>query len=665
MGGPGCSGRSSSAAASFSLSPRSLHTKPPRHSDSSTRTLPPRLGRPRKRGRASAPCGQWGLGLQAGAGRPRRYARSGGCFKMADVAGPSRLGAAAFWSRDFSDEEQSIVYVPGISTEESTKSRHKLSPKADVKLKTSRVTAASVSMESLKGAGDSVDDQNFCRGGIKSASLKDLCLEDKRRIANLIKELARVSEEKEVTEERFRAEQESFEKKIRHLEEQNELIIKEREALQLQYRECQELLSLYQKYLSEQQEKLTISLSELGAARMQEQQVSNRKSTLQSSAMELDGSYLSVAKSQTCYQNKEKPRSANQDSASESLVEFKNNSLKPADFHYSKEDLDRMPSETRTCDYGSPGRRLVDAVPIEKAPPVELKMKECHTLKPTPSSQCCGHRLSENADPVHESHPTRMAPQYSRTHLESCSYCGLSWDSLMHGQGTQKSSETDIKKQLSENRRQQLMLQKMELEIEKERLQHLLTQQETKLLLKQQQLHQSRLDYDCLLKSKCDGWLLGPSSSIKKYQESTSSVENRREKKTVGFQPHTEDDTDMIWTCQKKDTYQPLRGTGAGVRKDASTSPMTKGSQKELAITTTSALQLDTSRYETSLLDLVQSLSPKSAPKPQPHPSREAGAWNHSTRRLSPRKSTWNKMGAGRTPEDLEENQILEDIFFI
>ncbi|XP_041599197.1 protein hinderin isoform X2 [Vulpes lagopus] len=665
MGGPGCSGRSSPAAASFSLSRRSLHTKPRRHSDSSTGTLPPRLGRPRKRGRASAPCGQWGLGLQAGAGRPRRYARSGGCFKMADVAGPSRLGAAAFWSRDFSDEEQSIVYVPGISTEESTKSRHKLSPKADVKLKTSRVTAASVSMESLKGAGDSVDDQNFCRGGIKSASLKDLCLEDKRRIANLIKELARVSEEKEVTEERFRAEQESFEKKIRHLEEQNELIIKEREALQLQYRECQELLSLYQKYLSEQQEKLTISLSELGAARMQEQQVSNRKSTLQSSAMELDGSYLSVAKSQTCYQNKERPRSANQDSASESLVEFKNNSLKPADFHYSKEDLDRMPSETRTCDYGSPGRRLVDAVPIEKAPPVELKMKECHTLKPTPSSQCCGHRLSENADPVHESHPTRMAPQYSRTHLESCSYCGLSWDSLMHGQVTQKSSETDIKKQLSENRRQQLMLQKMELEIEKERLQHLLTQQETKLLLKQQQLHQSRLDYNCLLKSKCDGWLLGPSSSIKKYQESTSSVENRREKKIVGFQPHTEDDTDMIWTCQKKDTYQPLRGTGAGVRKDASTSPMTKGSQKELAITTTSALQLDTSRYETSLLDLVQSLSPKSAPKPQPHPSREAGAWNHSTRRLSPRKSTWNKMGAGRTPEDLEENQILEDIFFI
>ncbi|XP_024619917.1 protein hinderin, partial [Neophocaena asiaeorientalis asiaeorientalis] len=110
---------------------------------------------------------------------------------MADVAGPSRPGAAAFWSRDFSDEEQSVVYVPGISTEGNIRSRHKMvNPKADVKLKTSRVTATSVSMESLKGAGDSVDEQNFCRGGIKSASLKDLCLEDKRRIANLIKELA-------------------------------------------------------------------------------------------------------------------------------------------------------------------------------------------------------------------------------------------------------------------------------------------------------------------------------------------------------------------------------------------------------------------------------------------------------------------------------------------
>ncbi|XP_007972425.3 protein hinderin isoform X5 [Chlorocebus sabaeus] len=579
---------------------------------------------------------------------------------MADVAGPSRPGAAAFWSRDFSDEEQSVVYVPGISTEGNVRSRHKLtSPKADVKLKTSRATDASISVESLKGTGDSVDEQNSCRGEIKSASLKDLCLEDKRRIANLIKELARVSEEKEVTEERLKAEQESFEKKIRQLEEQNELIIKEREALQLQYRECQELLSLYQKYLSEQQEKLTMSLSELGAARMQEQQVSSRKSTLQCSSVELDGSYLSVARPQTYYQTKQRPKSAIQDSASESLITFRNNSLKPVTLHHPKDDLGKIPSETTTCNYESPGRKPVDAVPTEKMPQEELHMKECLHLKPTPT-QCCGHRLA--ADHVHESHSTNTAPQHPKTHPESCSYCGLSWASLLHGGGALQPNET-LKKQISEDRKQQLMLQKMELEIEKERLQHLLAQQETKLLLKQQQLHQSRLDYNCFLKSNCDGWLLGTSSSIKKYQETPNSGENRKEKKTVGFHSHMKDDAQ--WSCQKKDTYRPQRGTVTGVRKDASTSPMPTGSLKDFVTTASPSLQRTTSRYETSLLDLVQSLSPNSAPKSQRCPSREAGTWNHGTFRLSLPKSTWKKMGMHRTPEELEENQILEDIFFI
>ncbi|XP_073878665.1 protein hinderin isoform X11 [Macaca fascicularis] len=490
-----------------------------------------------------------------------------------------------------SDEEQSVVYVPGISTEGNVRSRHKLtSPKADVKLKTSRATDASISMESLKGTGDSVDEQNSCRGEIKSASLKDLCLEDKRRIANLIKELARVSEEKEVTEERLKAEQESFEKKIRQLEEQNELIIKEREALQLQYRECQELLSLYQKYLSEQQEKLTMSLSELGAARMQEQQVSSRKSTLQCSSVELDGSYLSVARPQTYYQTKQRPKSAIQDSASESLIAFRNNSLKPVTLHHPKDDLGKIPSETTTCNYESPGRKPVDAVPTEKMPQEELHMKECPHLKPTPT-QCCGHRLA--ADLVHESHSTNTAPQHPKTHPESCSYCGLSWASLLHGGGALQPNET-LKKQISEDRKQQLMLQKMELEIEKERLQHLLAQQETKLLLKQQQLHQSRLDYNCLLKSNCDGWLLGTSSSVKKYQETPNSGENRKEKKTVGFHSHMKDDAQ--WSCQKKDTYRPQRGTMTGVRKDASTSPMPTGSLKDFVTTASPSLQHTTSR---------------------------------------------------------------------
>lgn len=616
---------------------------------------------------------------------------------MAGAAAPS-LPGSAFWSCDFSDEEQSVVYVPGISTEGNTRSRLKLgNPKVDVKIKTSRMTDASVCIGSLKGAGDSVTEQSFCKGGMKSASLKDLCLEDKRRIANLIKELARVSEEKEVTEERLKTEQESFEKKIRQLEEQNELIIKEREALQLQYRECQELLSLYQKYLSEQQEKLTMSLSQLGAARAQEQQISNKKSTHQPSLMDLDGSYLSVAKPQTHCQTKARPQSANLNSASESLMAMRSNSLKPITLYHPKEGLERVSSETRTCIYESLERKPIDATPVEKALPEELKINEYPHLPPAPSSQCCGHKFSESESYVHENyHPTNMAPQYSKTHPESCSHCGISWASLMHGRVTQHSSETDIKKQLSEDRRQQLIFQKMELEIEKERLQHLLVQQETKLLLKQQQLHQSRLDYnrlrtqamftsqelvadkeftkpdldlnmngsDCgpsLLKLKCDGQLHGTSSSFKMCPSSPSSGQNRREKKTVAFQSHVEDDAQSI--CQENDTCRPQRETVTGVRKDASTSPMPTRSPKGPVTPSLSSPQQNTSRYETSLLDLVQSLSSNSAPKSQPHSSRAAGAW--STFRPSPQKSTWKKVGTLRSPEDLEESQILEDIFFI
>lgn len=214
--------------------------------------------------------------------------------------------------------------------------------------------------------------------------------------------------------------------------------------------------------------------------------------------MDLDGSYLSVAKPQTYCQTKARPKSATQDSVSESLMAVRNNSLKPVTLHPPKEHLERVPSETRTGTYESPGRKPVEAAPIERVlPSEEMKMKEYPHLPPAALSQYCGHKCSEGEDYVHENyHPANMAPQYCKTRPASCGQCGLSWPSLLPGRVTVHPSETDVKKQLSEDRRQQLMLQKMELEIEKERLQHLLAQQETKLLLKQQQLHQSRLDYD-------------------------------------------------------------------------------------------------------------------------------------------------------------------------
>nr|XP_028604819.1 protein hinderin-like isoform X1 [Podarcis muralis] len=89
-----------------------------------------------------------------------------------------------------SDEEQPPVYVPGISTERNFRARHLLKgQKVEVKAKVP-AAAAPAPMDAWKSAGQAPGQQVPDKGGMKSASLKDLCPEDKRRIANLIKELA-------------------------------------------------------------------------------------------------------------------------------------------------------------------------------------------------------------------------------------------------------------------------------------------------------------------------------------------------------------------------------------------------------------------------------------------------------------------------------------------
>ncbi|TKS70909.1 Protein hinderin [Collichthys lucidus] len=130
--------------------------------------------------------------------------------------------------------------------------------------------------------------------------LKDLCPEDKRRIANLIEELARVSEEKEESVQRLKDEQESFERKIQQLEQQNLIIAKERESLQNQYKECQELLGLYQQYLTQQQAKLNQSIAQLSQEPTHSKVLSSeedpsRTSTSRANGSLFDGSYLSLA----------------------------------------------------------------------------------------------------------------------------------------------------------------------------------------------------------------------------------------------------------------------------------------------------------------------------------------------------------------------------------
>ncbi|XP_008117361.2 protein hinderin isoform X1 [Anolis carolinensis] len=600
---------------------------------------------------------------------------------MADVA-PE---AAPYWSRDLSEEDGPPVYVPGVSTERNFRARHLLkAPKTEIRVKPPAAAAPPLPMDAFKNSGEVPGEQVPDKGGMKSASLKDLCPEDKRRIANLIKELARVSEEKEVTEERLKAEQESFEKKIRQLEEQNELIIKEREALQQQYRECQELLSLYQKYLSEQQEKLTHSLSELEAAKQKEQQMSNQRSLYQQRApSELDGSYLSLTRPQILYKNNgmacrsPPPMCLAQPCRNSCLHEARNGSLLENGLHGKCNNV------------VSPARQKLPPH-AERTPDVGRRKSTC------PLQTCSFHKKLSGSDHNSFQDGTHIPKRYSGPHCESFANHSFPPHPLgLNGSPSSRSKETDHGKKLSEERRRQLVLQKLELEIEKERLQNLLAKQEAKLLLQQQQLHQSRLDYnrfkghtphseellvdEALMRAgglaplmngtcgrlssprlNCEGCYSKTPASGRVSKAPGSSGGNSSGKKSVGFGVQAE--VEALWEHTKKETVRPRRELSSGFQKDAATSPGLTGGRKELASAATSPIHRDTSRYEASLLDLVDAMSPG-----LPYSESRSHSKGFVPESGARRRPGWNRSpsSAKHRTAELEESRILEEIFFI
>ncbi|XP_054842668.1 protein hinderin [Eublepharis macularius] len=611
---------------------------------------------------------------------------------MADVAaGPGPEGAAS-WSRDLSDEDQLLVYVPGVSAERNFSARHLLrNQKAEAKAKKPVAAVSVPPMDALKPAGETAGQQVPDKGGVKSASLKDLCPEDKRRIANLIKELARVSEEKEVTEERLKAEQESFEKKIRQLEEQNELIIKEREALQQQYRECQELLSLYQKYLSEQQEKLTHSLSELEAAKQKAHQMSHERSLCQPvTHFGLDGSYLNIAKPQTLYKNNRSgPFASGAQPCRNSHVpeapildgrsEDQNQCLQENGLHGKYNNL------------VSPGQSK-ELPHMKRTPDTSQRSSEC------PIQTCVFHKKACSSDHSFFQDGYHTPRRSTGLRCESSpDYSCPSRSSGPNGSTGSGSKEEGRGKRLSEDRRKQLLLQKMELEIEKERLQNLLAEKEARLLLQQQQLQQSRLAYSRFKghPSNSEELLIdaalmrpggtapvmnGPGGGLSPprpdregcYSRTPASARSCRTpgsgggngsgKKMVGFGMDAEEG--VPWRQGEKERVRPRRGTASGSRKDAATSPGLTGCRKELVTAATSPIRHDTTGYEASLFDLVEAMSPGL----QHHCSERCGHHRVLAPQSGSRKNPgWSRRhsGARNGAAELEESRILEEIFFI
>ncbi|KAG5272852.1 hypothetical protein AALO_G00170000 [Alosa alosa] len=246
------------------------------------------------------------------------------------IAAEERNKSGIFWMNDTSDDDQPMVFVPGVSRKlglsrgpgvtgegkgrvqtvhkkvnprgPSQQSSHSV-PSSEGKSSTRTTPSTRPALAEARSSAPTHKPSENPSSSLEAGhantkpSLKDLCPEDKRRIANLIQELARVSEEKEESVQKLRDEQETFERKILELEQQNQFIVQERESLKQQYRECQELLSLYQQYLSQQQDKLNQSIAELNQARSHTKASRSERSSHRSRSVKpgmQDGSYLDL-----------------------------------------------------------------------------------------------------------------------------------------------------------------------------------------------------------------------------------------------------------------------------------------------------------------------------------------------------------------------------------
>uniref|UniRef100_A0ACB8ENZ3 Uncharacterized protein n=1 Tax=Sphaerodactylus townsendi TaxID=933632 RepID=A0ACB8ENZ3_9SAUR len=204
---------------------------------------------------------------------------------------------------------------------------------------------------------------------------------------------------------------------------------------------------------------------------------------------EPDGSYLNIARPQTLYQN-------NRSGPFASVAQPCQNSHIPvAPLHDGRpEDRSRCLLENRL--HGK-CNNLVSPGKSEELPQTKRTPDAGQGSDGCPLPTCAFHKKACNADHhfFQEGYHTPRRPSGPRCG-SSPDRSGLSHSSAPSGSPGSRSKEKRRDPRLSEGRRKQLLLQKMELEIEKERLQNLLAEKEAKLLLQQQQLCQSRLAYN-------------------------------------------------------------------------------------------------------------------------------------------------------------------------
>ncbi|XP_067280298.1 protein hinderin [Pseudorasbora parva] len=462
-------------------------------------------------------------------------------------------------------------------------------------------------------------------------SLKDLCPEDKRRIANLIQELARVSEEKEESVQKLRDEQETFEKKIQELEQQNQCIVHERESLQQQYRECQELLGLYQQYLSQQQEKLNKSITLLNQSCSHSKISSSGgvpRRSLGGRGTALDGSYLDLPSSGS---------RTERDGSVECTHSFSTGPFSaPSSRRQNCEVHDRHTNHNSEVGHSDPSFS-------------NREPSSCDTLR------LCG---------ASESKCSHQCNRMERDDLRGAIRTGLAPPSVQENW---------------EEKRQCLFLQKKQLEMERERIQARLAQQEETLLLQNQELHQSYLQYSKLQQATTTDFEKplngnscfneGPQPCLEMDQVTQSSEMKGRESHIL--QGSVQQPLSNMQSKEHTSRIQQPTPTFSQdisiTKKDMATSPVIPESFQMSVLPKTPSLGFSrtpqVSRWDDSLMELLDIFSPVSNPeRNRINPS----SWKSFIAPLSSQKTLFSPLGPSRSSlQDLEESEILEDIFFI
>ncbi|PKU33894.1 protein hinderin isoform x3 [Limosa lapponica baueri] len=228
--------------------------------------------------------------------------------------------------------------------------------------------------------------------------------------------------------------------------------------------------------------------------------VCSKKSSCRQPSLELDGSYLGIGAPQTFYKNSRASKAGSPARVALSQP-CRNNHGYGTEIHYNHQECPKeYPVENalhRKCNNMISPTKQRSPHCVKPAQEMEQKGNEFRSSCPQPGSHGCACRHGGSSGSVPESHRvSQVLGRHSGPVHKTCDYSRRSRVSGPNDSVDSGPKETEEAKRLYEERRQKLLLQKMELEIEKERLQHLLAKQETKLLLKQQQLHQSRMDYN-------------------------------------------------------------------------------------------------------------------------------------------------------------------------